>query len=77
MGIILKNRLKAEEVREVAENLLKEHLSLEAEGYKVTTSMVLNVLLKAAVEKRSIEAVCLDLEEVVEATRCAKRLTAR
>jgi hypothetical protein len=66
MGIILKNRLNAEDVRAVTENLLKEHLSVEAEGYKVTTSMVLNVLVKAAVEKRSIESVCMDLEEVVD-----------
>jgi len=66
MGMILKNRLNAEDVREVAEKLLSEHLSFEVDGYKVTTSMVLNVLLKAAVEKRSIEAVCEDLEEVVD-----------
>ena len=66
MGMILKNRLKAEDVRALAEKLLSEHLSLEAEGYKVTTSIVLNVLLQAAVEKRSIEAVCADLSEVVD-----------
>lgn len=66
MGIILKNRLNAEDVRAVTENLLKEHLSIETKGYKVTTSMVLNVLVKAAVEKRSIESVCMDLEEVVD-----------
>jgi hypothetical protein len=36
------------------------------EGYKITTSMVLNVLLKAALEKRSIEAVCGDLRDVVD-----------
>jgi hypothetical protein len=64
--MILKNRLKAEDVRALAEELLSEHLSLEAEGYKVTTRIVLNVLLQAAVEKRSIEAVCDDLEEVVD-----------
>jgi len=66
MGMILKNRLKAEDVRALAEKLLSEHLSLEAEGYKVTTRIVLNVLLQAAVEKRSIEAVCADLSEVVD-----------
>ena len=66
MGMILKNRLNAEDVREVAEKLLSEQLSLEVEGYKVTTRMVLNVLVKAAVDKRSIEAVCEDLEEVVD-----------
>lgn len=66
MEIILKNRLNAEDVRELAEQRLKQHLSLEVEGYKVTTGMVLNVLMKAAIEKRSIEAVCADLAEVVD-----------
>jgi hypothetical protein len=66
MGIILKNRLNAEDVRGLAEQLLREHLSVEADGYRITTSMVLNVLLKAAVENRSIEAVCADLDNVVD-----------
>jgi type VI protein secretion system component VasA len=66
MEIIPKDRLNAEDVRELTERLLREQLSLQLEGYKVTTSMVLNVLLKAAVEKRSIEAVCADLSNVVD-----------
>src|SRR5512135_2398000 len=66
MEIIAKDRLNAEDVRELTERLLREQLSLQVEGYKITTSMVLNVLLKAAVEKRSIEAVCDDLTDVVD-----------
>jgi putative transposase len=66
MEIIAKDRLNAEDVREVTERLLREQLSLAVDGYKITTSMVLNVLLKAAVEKRSIEAVCADLTDVVD-----------
>jgi len=66
MEIIPKDRLNAEDVRELTERLLREQLSLNFEGYKTTTSMVLNVLLKAAVEKRSIEAVCADLADVVD-----------
>lgn len=66
MEIIAKDRLKAEDVRELTERLLREQLSLAVEGYKITTSMVLNVLVKAAVEKRSIEAVCADLTDVVD-----------
>lgn len=66
MEIIAKDRLNAENVREVTERLLREQLSFQVEGYKITTSMVLNVLLKAAVEKRSIEAVCNDLADVVD-----------
>ncbi|MHB8628280.1 MAG: hypothetical protein ACYDEO_18990 [Aggregatilineales bacterium] len=67
MGIITKNRLNAENVRALTEQLLREQLSsLQTEGYKITTSMVLNVLLLAAIEKRSIEAVCADLSDVVD-----------
>jgi hypothetical protein len=66
MEIIPKERLNAEDVREVTERLRRHQLSVQVEGYKITTSMVLNVLLKAAVEKRSIEAVCADLTEVVD-----------
>src|SRR5690349_12681967 len=66
MEIIAKDRLKAEDVRELTERLLREQLSLQVEGYKITTSMVLNVLLKAAIEKRSIEAVRADLADVVD-----------
>lgn len=66
MEIIPKDRLNAEDVRELTERLLREQLSFQVEGYKITTSMVLNVLLKAAVEKRSIEAVCDDLTDVVD-----------
>ncbi|HVO43226.1 MAG TPA: transposase [Aggregatilineales bacterium] len=50
----------------MTERLLREQFSFHVEGYKISTSMVLNVLLKAAVEKRSIEAVCDDLTDVVD-----------
>jgi hypothetical protein len=50
----------------MTERLLREQLSLKVEGYKLTTSMLLNVVLKAAVDKRSIEAVCEDLADVVD-----------
>ncbi len=50
--MILKNRLKAEDVREVSEALLKKHLSLAVDGYKLTTAMALNVLMKAAIDQQ-------------------------
>jgi putative transposase len=74
MEIIPKDRLNAEDVRELTERLLREQLSLQVEGYKITTSMVLNVLLKAAVEKRSIEAVCDDLTDVVDSNTLREAL---
>jgi putative transposase len=66
MEIIPKDRLNAEDVRELTERLLREQLSLQTEGYKITTGMVFSVLVKAAIEKRSIEAVCADLVDVVD-----------
>ena len=66
MEMIAKDRLEAEDVREMCERLLQEHLSMAIEGYKISTSMALNVVVTAAVEKRSIEAVCGDLEAVVD-----------
>jgi putative transposase len=74
MTIIPRDRLNAEDVRELTERLLREQLSLPIEGYKTTTSMVLNVLLKAAVEKRSIEAVCDDLSDVVDSNTLREAL---
>lgn len=67
MQIVTKTKLEAEDVRELAENVLRKQLSsFQTEGYKITTGMALNVMMKAAVERRSIDAVCSDLEEVVD-----------
>src|SRR5260221_3528737 len=67
MQMVTKSKLEAEDVRELAEELLRKQLScLQTEGYKITTDMALNVLMKAAVEQRSIDAVCADLEDVVD-----------
>jgi putative transposase len=74
MEIIAKDRLNADDVRELTERLLREQLSVAVDGYKITTSMVLNVLLKAAVEKRSIEAVCGDLADVVDSNTVREAL---
>jgi putative transposase len=74
MEMIAKDRLNAEDVREMSERLLREHLSLETEGYKISTSMALNVLMTAAVEERSIEAVCGDLVEVVDSNTLREAL---
>src|SRR5271165_1442391 len=66
MKMIPKDQLEAEDIRDLTERLLRENLSLQVAGYKITTSIVLNVLIKAAVEKRSIDAVCEDLVDVVD-----------
>jgi putative transposase len=64
MIIIAKNRLNAEDVRQMTEQVMREQLKLEVKGYKCTTEMVCNVLMKAAVEGMSVESICADLQGV-------------
>ena len=66
MEMIAKVKLEAEDVRKLTEELLMEQLPIAINGYKCSTSMVMNVLVQAAIEKRSIEAVCADLRDVVD-----------
>lgn len=57
-------RLTAEDVRQQTMKTLTESISLNANGYRCTTEMVLDVVLKASAERSSIEAACADLEDV-------------
>lgn len=59
--IIPQERLAAEDVRRVVECVLSDHLKLNIAGYKCDTATVLNVLVKAAIERESIESVCQDM----------------
>ena len=45
----------------------QEHLPLEISGYKSSSEMVFDVLMKAASENISIDAACRDLENTVGA----------
>jgi hypothetical protein len=72
--MILEYELTAEDVRQAVLNTLQEHLSLETEGYRCTTEMMLNVLLKAAVDRSSLEAACADLEQVASSNRLREQL---
>src|SRR5215510_9238377 len=49
------------EVLRYAQDVLEEHLPLNAEGYKCTTDDLFKVLLGVAVTKGTLEAVCADL----------------
>lgn len=60
MKIIPEHELKAEVVHQMMLETLQSHLSLKTEGYRCSTEQVLNVLLKAAAEGSSLEAVCND-----------------
>jgi putative transposase len=72
--MILEYELTAEDVRQTVLNTLQKHLSLETEGYSCTTEMTLNVLLKAAVDRSSLEAACADLEQVASSNRLREQL---
>jgi hypothetical protein len=56
--MIAQTELTAEEVRALASEVMGRHLKLEVSGYKCDGEMLRNVLLKAAAEGMSIEAVC-------------------
>ncbi len=60
--MIAQNELSAEEIRMTMQEVAHKHLPFEADGYLVTEEMIYDVLMKAAVEGISIDAVCRDLE---------------
>ena len=60
MKMIPENRLNAEDVRQMLLDALEKHLSLTTEGYRSSTRQTLDLLLKAAAEGSSLEAVCAD-----------------
>lgn len=60
MKSIPEHELRAEVVHQMLLDTLQSHLSLKMEGYRCTTEHVFNVLLKAAAEGSSLEAVCSD-----------------
>lgn len=58
--------LKAEDIRAYTLNILKDHLKLEVAGYRCTTEVILDVVLKASAESSSVEAACNDLQDVAD-----------
>jgi hypothetical protein len=58
--------LKAEDIRAYTLNILKAHLKLEVAGYRCTTEVILDVVLKASAESSSVEAACNDLQDVAD-----------
>lgn len=59
-------KLTDQATREVAVDRLITYLPLQADGYDCTTETVLDVLIKAAVTKQTVEAVCNDLDGMVD-----------
>ncbi len=65
--MIAQQELKAEEVRELALEVMQRHLKLDVSGYKCDSAMLHNVLLKAAADGLSIDAVCQELSGLAAA----------
>ncbi len=65
--MIAQPELTAEEVRALALDVMYRHLKLEVKGYKCDSAMLCNVLLKAAADGLSIDAVCQELSGLAAA----------
>jgi hypothetical protein len=76
MQIIPKNELKAEDVHRMVLGTLQSHLSLKTEGYRCSTEQVLKVLVKAAAEGSSLEAVCSDQPDGIDGNTLREHLNA-
>lgn len=72
--MIAKNSLKAEDVRQMSERILRETLGIAVQGYKCTSEQVCNVLLKAAVEGMSVESICADMQVEVGSNTIREQL---
>jgi putative transposase len=72
--MILEHRLKTEDIRQQTVKTLKENLSINVAGYRCDTSMIWDILLKASVERVSIEATCADLEGVADSNTVREHL---
>jgi len=64
--MILKHRLKAEDVRQQTMKTLTKHMPLHVKGYSCTTEMIFDVVLKASAESSSLDAACEDLESAAD-----------
>jgi putative transposase len=63
--MIEREELTAQEIREAVQEIAQKYLPFEANGYVSTSEMIVDVLLKAAAENISVDAVCRDLEECI------------
>src|SRR5512141_1283191 len=68
--------LKAEDIRAYTLNILKDHVKLDVSGYRCTTEVILDVVLKASAENSSIEAASNDLHEVADSNTIREYLNA-
>src|SRR6266568_5026842 len=74
--MIPKEQLGGEDVRRVVEQTLREPLTLAVDGYKCDTGAVVNVLVKAAIERQTIESVGDDVTLAVSSNTVREHLNA-
>lgn len=74
MSIIPKYEVSAETIRDITQQTVQEHLSIEANGYRCHGKMLVDVLLKAASENSSVEATCHDLATVADSNTIRETL---
>lgn len=66
--------LTGQDIRTMIQDVAREHLPLEADGYISTREMLYDVLMKAASEGISIDAACRDLENTASGNRIRELL---
>lgn len=74
MASVPKYELNADMIREVTQTTIQETVGIEAEGYRCDGEMLVDVLIKAASENSSVEAVCWELCDVADSNTIRERL---
>jgi hypothetical protein len=68
--------LKAEDIRAYTLDILKDHVKLDVSGYRCTSEVILDVVLKASAESSSIEAASNDLQAAADSNTIREYLNA-
>jgi hypothetical protein len=74
--MIPKNELHAAELYEMSIATLQNNLTLEMTGYRCRSEMALAAVVKAALDQKSLHAVCDDLDEMADANTVREQLNA-
>lgn len=63
--MIDQQELKAQDIRAAVQEVAQKYFPFEVSGYVSTSEMIVDVVLKAATENISVDAVCRDLEQCI------------
>lgn len=74
MPSVAEYELKADMMRAVTQKTVQETVSIEVNGYRCDSEMLVDVLIKAASENSSVEAVCRELSDVADSNTIRERL---